>query len=114
MLTSSSSIRPGPNRSITSTILRNIDRSIGREGIPIKSVHLSYFASLRESRGLEQETLLTDVLTAGHLYAELKERHAFTLPEEALRVAVNGTFVTWQTPLNDQDRVAFIPPVSGG
>jgi len=31
-----------------------------------------------------------------------------------LRVAVNEEFSDWQRPLEDGDRVVFIPPVAGG
>ena len=80
----------------------------------MKTVHLQYFALLREQRGLSQETLATSAATAAQLYDELRARHAFTLPSERLRVAVNGEFAPWPTPLTDGAQIVFIPPVAGG
>jgi molybdopterin converting factor small subunit len=31
-----------------------------------------------------------------------------------LKVAINGEFTDWSTPLADGDEVVFIPPVAGG
>ncbi len=80
----------------------------------MKTVHLHYFALLREQRGLSTETLTTDAADAAALYEELRARHGFTLPAARLRVAVNDTFAPWPAPLADNDTVAFIPPVAGG
>ena len=80
----------------------------------MKTVHLQYFALLREQRGLSLETLATSAATAAALYDELRARHAFTLPSERLRVAVNGEFAPWTTPLTDGAQIVFIPPVAGG
>ena len=80
----------------------------------MKTVHVQYFAILREQRGLAQEKLLTAATSAGELYAELRQRHAFTLPADRLRVAVNDDFAPWTAPLNEGDKLVFIPPVAGG
>ena len=80
----------------------------------MKTVHIQYFALLREQRGVGQETLATAAATAGELYAELRSRHGFTLPADRLRVAVNGEFAPWDAPLADGVELVFIPPVAGG
>ncbi|ATC64180.1 molybdopterin synthase sulfur carrier subunit [Nibricoccus aquaticus] len=80
----------------------------------MKTVHLQYFALLREQRGLTSETLATSAATAAGLYAELRARHAFTLPSERLRVAIDNEFAPWSTPLADGAHIVFIPPVAGG
>ncbi|HTJ79524.1 MAG TPA: MoaD/ThiS family protein [Rariglobus sp.] len=80
----------------------------------MKTIRVQYFALLREQRGLPQETLATDATDARALYAELCARHAFTLPVERLRAAINGDFAPWSAPLKDGDEVVFIPPVAGG
>ena len=77
-------------------------------------VHLQYFAILREQRGLGDETLATTATTPAELYDELRARHAFTLPGDRVRAAVNDAFVSPDAPLHDGDRVVFIPPVAGG
>lgn len=79
-----------------------------------KTVHLSYYALLREERGIGDETIHTSATTALDLYKELQVRHNFSLTEDSVKVSVNDTFSSWQTELNDDDRIVFIPPVSGG
>lgn len=79
-----------------------------------KTVHVQYFAILREQRGLAREKLATPAATAGELYAELRARHDFSLPATRLRVAVNDEFAPWTAPLRDGDTLVFIPPVAGG
>jgi molybdopterin synthase sulfur carrier subunit len=80
----------------------------------MKTVRLQYFAILREQRGLTHETLATAAATAGELYGELCARHGFNLTADRLRVAVNGEFAPWDTPLADGAELVFIPPVAGG
>jgi molybdopterin converting factor subunit 1 len=79
-----------------------------------RSVHVRYFAILREQRGVADEQVATDSGTAVELYSELRSRHGFSLPAERLRVAINEEFAAWTTPLREGDTVAFIPPVAGG
>jgi molybdopterin converting factor subunit 1 len=79
-----------------------------------KTVLVRYFAVLREQRGLGEERVATEAVTAGDLYRELRARHPFSLPPERLRVAVNDAFEPWSIPIQDGDAVVFIPPVAGG
>lgn len=78
------------------------------------TVHVQYFALLREQRSVAEEMLSTTAATPAALYTELRARHRFTLPLERIRAAVNDEFVAASTPLRDGDRVVFIPPVAGG
>jgi molybdopterin converting factor subunit 1 len=78
------------------------------------TVHVQYFAILREQRGLAREQLATESATPGALYEELRARHGFTLPADRIRAAVNDEFVAATKPLRDGDRLVFIPPVAGG
>lgn len=78
------------------------------------TLHVQYFAILREQRGLTQETLTTSAATPTALYDELRARHAFTLPANRVRAAVNDEFVPATHALRDGDRLVFIPPVAGG
>ena len=78
------------------------------------TVHLQYFAILQDQRGALEETLSVESQTVGELYRFLAHRYGFTLERNALRVSVNQQFVDWSTPLQDEDEVVFIPPVSGG
>ncbi len=77
-------------------------------------VHVTYFALLREQRGLGAETLETTAGDAATLYDELRGRHGFSLPRERVRVAIGGDFARWEQPLVEGAELAFIPPVAGG
>jgi sulfur-carrier protein len=78
------------------------------------TVSVEYFAILREQRGLSRETLSTAATSPGALYDELRARHAFTLPANRVRAAVNDSFVPNSAALQEGDRIVFIPPVAGG
>jgi len=80
----------------------------------MNTVTVQYFAILREQAGRSEESLATVAANPGALWAELQARHGFTLRRDALKVAVNDDFATWDTTLRDRDRVVFIPPVAGG
>lgn len=77
-------------------------------------IEVRYFASLRDSAGCEGEKLETGAANADALFHELRARHGFDWPADHLRVAINGAFAEWLTPLRDGDEVVFVPPVSGG
>ncbi len=77
-------------------------------------VTVQYFALLREQRGLNSEILDTSAPTPAALYAELRARHAFTLPADRVRAAINGDFAPADAALRENDTVVFIPPVAGG
>jgi molybdopterin synthase sulfur carrier subunit len=80
----------------------------------VKTVHVRYFAVLREQRGLEEERIETEAVSAAELYEELRGRHRFSLPADRLRVAINDDFAPWTALVNDGDELVFIPPVAGG
>ncbi|MGB1128795.1 MAG: NTP transferase domain-containing protein [Haloferula sp.] len=84
------------------------------EGVVEKTVRIVYFAKLREERGLDEESVTTLACTAAGLYDELSFRHRFPLDLEALRCARNGDFCDWNTRLQADDEIVFIPPVAGG
>lgn len=79
-----------------------------------KRIEISYFALLREERGLNKETFETGARTLRELYAELKTHHRFSLSAELLRPALNDAFADWDAPIQEGDRIVFIPPVAGG
>ena len=72
-----------------------------------------YFASLRDAAGRDSEQVPLPA-SLRELYRQLQARHGFPLPPERLRVAVDGAFAAWDTPLRAGSEVAFLPPVSGG
>lgn len=75
---------------------------------------IQYFGMLAERRGLADEKVESERDTPQDLYVELAETHALGLVFSDLRAAVNDEFVPWGHPLKDGDRVAFLPPMSGG
>lgn len=77
-------------------------------------VNLQYYAQLREQAGAGSEQVETFALDLRELYEELRSRHGFSLPVDALKVAVNTRFSDWNQPLADGDTIVFIPPVAGG
>ncbi len=78
------------------------------------TVNLQYYAQMREQAGSSGEKLTTQAGSLRELYDELRTRHGFSLPADALKVAVNTQFSDWSRALDDGDTVVFIPPVAGG
>lgn len=76
-------------------------------------VTVLYFASLRDAAGVASETVEASADLRA-LYDMLRARHGFALPQERLRVAVDGEFARWDDAVRSGSEVAFIPPVSGG
>ncbi|MDA0990891.1 MAG: molybdopterin converting factor subunit 1 [Verrucomicrobia bacterium] len=77
-------------------------------------INISYFAALREQAGRSQEVLETDCATPEALYRELMVMRALTLDPDLMKVAVNDSYASMDTPLKEGDTVVFIPPVAGG
>ncbi len=78
------------------------------------TVHVRYFAILREQRGLDHESLSTDAVTARDLVQHLIDEHGFTLPSSLIRVAANGVFVEEDYRISEGEEIVLIPPVAGG
>ena len=78
------------------------------------TVTLQYYAQLREQARTSNEQVSTSATSLHGLYEELRARHGFTLPPDALKVAVNAQFSDWNRVLRDGDTVVFIPPGAGG
>lgn len=75
---------------------------------------VSYFGLLAERRGLREEAVASAAMTPAELYAELDARHQLGLQTVHFRAAVNDEFAGWTRPLCENDRIAFLPPMSGG
>lgn len=80
----------------------------------LKRLQVSYYALLREERGLSRETIETSADTPQELYRQLQAEHGLSPSIACLKVAVNDQFEDWETQLNTADHLVFIPPVSGG
>jgi molybdopterin converting factor small subunit len=79
-----------------------------------KTIQLRYYSILKEYRGIEAETITTELNTYRELYQFLKEKYHFPLSPEQIRIAVNHDFVDAETNINDDSLVVFISPVAGG
>lgn len=79
-----------------------------------KLIHVSYYALLKDVRGLDSESIQTSAHTVRELYLILKEQFRFPLNENALKACVNDALKSWDTEIKNGDHVVFIPPVSGG
>jgi molybdopterin synthase sulfur carrier subunit len=79
---------------------------------PTYCIH--WFGLLAERRGLAEETISHGATTTAALYSDLAETHRIGIAMSNLRAAVNDVFVPWDHSLNDGDRIAFLPPMSGG
>jgi len=80
----------------------------------VNTYQIHYFGLLAERRGLAHETIRHDAETPAALYQDLLGKHPLGLSQNDLRAAVNDEFVSWEHPLTDNDRIAFLPPMSGG
>jgi sulfur-carrier protein len=78
------------------------------------TVHLCYYASLREAAGVAEESLVSAAPTAAALYDEVTRLHGLREGRASLRVAVNDRIVPWDTRIADGDTVVFLPPFAGG
>lgn len=79
------------------------------------TIHVRFFASLRETFGQSEMTLELpdDALTAAAM-AQLVARAPQPIDTANLTLAINQRRVTTVTPLHDGDVLALLPPVSGG
>ena len=83
-------------------------------------MELLYFAQIREDIGQSSDTIsLPDSISdVGGLIDHLRERgenyQAAFKNETIIRVAVNQVYVDFDHPLQDNDEIAFFPPMTGG
>lgn len=79
-------------------------------------INLRFFASLRERLGRSEETReVPSGATVETVWNLLKREHPdLAMIERSLAFAVAQEYVDKDHPLQDNDELAFIPPVSGG
>jgi molybdopterin converting factor subunit 1 len=80
----------------------------------LHQISIRFFAMLREQAGVSALECHTAAGTPGELYQELQTSHGLQFPVTLLRVAINGRYSTMEAPLQNGDRVVYIPPVAGG
>ncbi|MCK5828829.1 MAG: molybdopterin converting factor subunit 1 [Methylococcales bacterium] len=76
------------------------------------SIKVRYFASLKESIGRsEEELVFKQTLSVSDVWKQANKSQS--RPDNVL-AAVNMEYVGFDTLVNDDDEVAFFPPVTGG
>ncbi len=80
----------------------------------MNTYHIQYFGLLAERRGLAHETIRHQAKTLAALYRHITDEHPFGISENYLRATVNDGLVSWDHALENNDRIAFLPPMSGG
>lgn len=78
------------------------------------TIVLHHFAMVRERAGLPTETVTTSAVDLATLWEETRTRLSLPFERTSFRAVRNDEFAPWDTPLQDGDQVAFLPPVSGG
>ena len=73
---------------------------------------VKYFASISDALGKTSETIdVQQVKTAGEIWSDVSKNIKYT---GKVMVAVNHEYVDMSYLLNDNDEIAFFPPVTGG
>lgn len=79
-----------------------------------------YFSWLREKIGLDSEEIkisekIGDVKELVDFLKKSSEKHSIAFQNmKSIKVAVNKEFANLNTKIQDQDEIAFFPPVTGG
>ena len=78
------------------------------------NIKVIYFAVLRDLTTKKEELLSVDPgTTPQSLYDILQEKYSFP-DQNTFKVAINDNFTEWNEPLDQQDIIVFMPPVTGG
>jgi molybdopterin-guanine dinucleotide biosynthesis protein A len=75
---------------------------------------VEYFAVFRAQAKRASEEVSLDGSSLADLYERLRDRHGFALERASVLVAINDAYASWDAMPRPGDRLAFIPPVSGG
>jgi sulfur-carrier protein len=80
----------------------------------VNTYQIHYLGLLADRRGLSSETINCVSSTPAEIYREICNAYPLGLITRDVRVAVNDEFAPWDRPLQNGDRIAFLPPMSGG
>ena len=77
-------------------------------------ITVHYFAKLRDLTNKEKESIEIAIeSTPKDIYKKLDEMYGLpNIPN--LKIAINDSFASWESELQDKDKLVFIPPVTGG
>lgn len=83
----------------------------GTNAEAVATVRVLLFAGLRERAGWgERPWPHSAGLTPHQIWSQLPD----PAPAHSVRVAINHSFASFDTPLKPDDELAFLPPISGG
>ena len=77
-------------------------------------IKILYFAQLAELANKSEESRNVSDSSLNVLYTDLKKAYNFPQEFAQLQVAVNHQLSAHNTKLQDDDTVAFLPPMTGG
>lgn len=81
-------------------------------------ITIQYFGVLKDRVGLAQETIVWESGNTETLLTELRARDEMwadaLAPERVFRVVINDEIMYEVAPIQKGDRVAILPPVTGG
>jgi len=77
-------------------------------------ITVHYFAKLRDLTNKEKESIEIVIdSTPKDIYKQLHD--IYGLPNTPnLKIAINDSFASWESKLQDKDKLVFITPVTGG
>lgn len=78
------------------------------------NIKVLYFAQLADLAGKSEEEREIDHSSPGELYREVREDYRFPHDFRQIQVAVNDRLSSHGTSLQEGDRIAFLPPMTGG
>ena len=78
-------------------------------------INVKYFGQFRDFTGKREESLeVADGITVEAIREHVRGIYPKIAAKEQVLVAVNGNFGSLDQAINESDKVAFFPPVSGG
>ena len=77
-------------------------------------ITVHYFAKLRDLTNKEKESIEIAIeSTPKDIYKKIEKKYGLSNTLN-LKIAINDTFASWESELQDKDKLVFIPPVTGG
>ena len=77
-------------------------------------ITVHYFAKLRDLTNKEKESIKIAIeSTPKDIYKTIEKKYGLSNTPN-LKIAINDTFASWESELQDKDKLVFIPPVTGG
>ncbi len=80
----------------------------------MKTLHVELYGRLKDQMGFSGRSVQSTAGTPRQLWQEIVSCAGESLRPDSIRPVINDAFVDWDTVLSEGDRVAFLPPSSGG